>query len=345
VEATWWAAIETHTHPRPGGDVHPETEAVMVEAALSVAAVQVLYEIFLAAYPREVEGDTTSSTFEVHSHSVEDGKVVSGLKLIRNGEMHSETIVAPNVERTLGVPFTDGTYGYRIVPHWAAYQELPDEFREARHAPKKGKPLGNLKTNQIHHDHYESEVSERLVVETLLDAFRFFARCDPRIVAINESGEARHFPLAQIVQADYERRHPDQEDRAVIEKELRRLCESQRPAGERRILIDSLQDEHGELVQYCGVTRDSNGGGHFFVEAPKQVLRDITEHNFPYFLQDDGVAHRVVPDESGGLAIDLATSEPSSVVGPDDRESWMVWHYMDAKDAFQYAKRRRSDLR
>ena len=341
VAATWWATIETETHPKPDGEVVAETEAVMVPAALSVAAVQVLYEIFLSAFPQEIEGDRTSSRFEVHSHRSGEGKVVSGLKLIRNGEMHAATIVVPNVERTLRVPFTDGTDSYRVFPHWASYPDLPHEFREARHPPKKGRQVGKLKTNQIHHDHYESEIGEHLVVETLLDAFKFFAQCDPRIVSIDEHGDPRHFPLTPIVERDYERRHPDNPNRSVVENELRKQCESKPPGGQRRTLIASLRNQDDEILVHCGMTQHSSGYSEFFTETPDQVLRDVAEHNFPYWLQEDWKAHPVVADRSGGLTVDLTTEEPSNIVGPDDQESWRNWHYIVTKDAFQYANRRR----
>ncbi len=340
VEATWWAAIETDTQPAAGGELHLEAEAVMVEAALSVAAIQVLYEIFLAAYPRKKQGDMTSSAFEAHSLDSEQGKVVSGLKLVRNGEMHAETISVPNVQRTVGVPFTDETYGYRVFPHWVEYPELPHEFRSARHPPKKGKTTGDLKTNQVHHDNYDSAVGGQLVIETLLDALGFFARCDPRIVSIDEHGEARHFPLPSIVERDYERRHPDWPNRSVVESELRSLCESKPPAGERRVLIASLHTQDGSFLAQCGYTEHEHGYRHMFTETPEQVERDVIEHKFPYWLLEDGIAYPISANESGHLFHDLEAGEPCDLDVPDDEESWKRWFYISRKDAFQYRTQR-----
>lgn len=179
--ATWWAAVGTDTHLTPRG-MHHETEAVSVEAGLAVGAVQVLYEIFLGAYPRKMGGDASTSPFERFCHDQLDGQAASGLKLIRNGEMHANSIVVPDVQRTVGVSFEDGDKGFRIFPRWADYAQLPAEVREARREPAKGRPSGSgsLMTNQIHHTHFQDVVAGTPVVEALMDAFAFFARCDPR---------------------------------------------------------------------------------------------------------------------------------------------------------------------
>lgn len=274
IRDTWWSAVETDTHVAPGGAVHHETEAVMVEAALSVASIQVLYELFLGAYPRQVPNDMTSSDFERHCHADAEGQVVSGLKLIRNGEMHADSIVIPDVKRVVGVMFDDGTQGYRIFPHWATYHNLPSEVREARYRPPKNAPpgtLGALKTNQVHHDHYDRFIGGQPVVDTLLDTLSFFSRCDPRIVRMNSDGDPSYFPLDPISERDYERRHPEWKPRRQVEKELRELCESNPPSGVRRTCVAHLQGSNGEVVAHCGFTTLSSGSLSMFTETSEQI--------------------------------------------------------------------------
>jgi hypothetical protein len=284
--ATWWAAVESGTQVLPGG-VLPEADAVMVEAGLTVAAIQVLYEVFLSAYPRSVEHDPATSPWEVKCTGSPEGRAMSGLKLIRNGEMHAKSIVVPDIARVVGVTFEDDSKGYRIFPEWVDYLHLPVEVRDARFPPLQNQPnaLGRLKTNQIHHDHYQSDVARAPVVEPLLDALAFVTRCDPRIVRMDTNGDPRHFPLEPISERDYERRHPDWKRRTVLEAELRDLCESNPPTGTKRVCIAHLKAEDGTVLAHCGYTQLPDGNQWIFTETPEQILRDVSEFNFPYWME------------------------------------------------------------
>ena len=101
--ATWWAAVETGTHLGPAGSMHSEAGAVMVEAGLTVAAIQVVYEVFLSAYPRTNQNTLSSSPWEALCGGSPEGRAMSGLKLIRNGEMHANSIVVPEVDGWSGL--------------------------------------------------------------------------------------------------------------------------------------------------------------------------------------------------------------------------------------------------
>lgn len=342
IRATWWAAVETDTHLAPDGAVHDEAEAVMVEAGLSVAAIQVLYEIFLGAYPRSSPHDPTPSAFEAYSYSDPEGQAVSGLKLIRNGEMHADSIVVPDVQRVVGVTFDDGTRGYRVFPHWAVYSALPTEVRDAHHPPPKKQlnTLGKLKTNQTHHTHYQQAVGGRPVIEVLLDALAFFSRCDPRIVRVNGDGSPLHFPLEPISERDYERRHPDWKRRELLETELRDLCESNPPGGLRRVCIAYLQDGGGDVVAHCGYTQLGPGSWSMFTETPDQVLRDVVEFGYEYWAELDGTASPVAVNEDGTLIVDNSVSEPSALRSQEERP-WLEWFQISRHDAFAYRNQRR----
>lgn len=159
IRATWWAAVETDTGLFKDFGVVPESEAVMVEAGLTVAAIQVLHEIFLSGYARQRAHDLGSSKYESYAYQDSAGQVVSGLKLIRNGEMHADCIVIPDVTRVVSVSFEDDSRGFRVFPAWAEYGKLPTDVREARYPPARNAPqssIGSLKTNQLHHDHYRA---------------------------------------------------------------------------------------------------------------------------------------------------------------------------------------------
>jgi hypothetical protein len=340
--ATWWAAVETNTHLTPDG-MHHETETVSVEAGLAVASAQVLYEVFLGAYPRKKGGTAATSAFETFCHAHPDGQAASGLKLIRNGEMHSNSIVLPRVPRVVGVTFDDGSRGLRIFPQWAEYDELPQEIREARRDPGKGKPPGSgaLMTNQIHHDHYRDVVAGTPVVEPLMEAFAFFARCDPRIVRIAEDGEPQHFPLVPISERDYERRHPDWPSRKAVEMELRSACESEPPLGTSRVCVAHATHEDGVgVAAHFGYTILEGRSPVPFTESPEQIARDITEFGYEYWTEHDGVAYRLIVDANGEVAGDITSQRPSALHSADT-SPWESLYVLSQIDAFAYRNQRR----
>lgn len=348
IHATWWAAVETDTGLFRESGMIPEVEAVMVEAGLTVAAIQVLHEIFRSGYPRGVSAVPTSSDYEAYAYQDPAGQVVSGLKLIRNGEMHADCVVLPAVRRVLGVSFDDDTRGFRVFPAWAEYEALPVEVTEARFpAPKNSPPgtSGKLMTNQLHHDHYRAKVGGEHVMETFLDALGFFLSCDPRIGRLDKDGELVHFPLEPIVERDYERRHPFWPKRREIEDELRQICESGPPTGHRRRILATLTSpERDETIAYCGYTVLSDGNGHMFTESPNQVARDIRVHGYEYWIEGGGMTAPLVVDNQGGLAIDPGRQRACNTPSVNGEEiPWREWFQFARQDAFEYRKQRRAE--
>jgi hypothetical protein len=258
--------------------------------------------------------------------------------------MHATTIVVPDVYRAVGVRFDDGTEGLRIFPQWAEYDELPSEVRDARHAPKKGKPPGSgaLKTNQIHHDHYRSAVAGRPVVEALMDALVLYATCDPRIVRVKGSGDYQYFPLEPIAERDYERRHPEWPTRAQFEAELRRACEEEPPVGLKRVAVAHVTSADGKVITHSlGFTIHDAGPPTLFAETTDQVRRDLVEHGFPYWAEgEDGVASPLVVAVDGEVTVDPSVKETTLMRLPDtDLWGHLVRH--SDSDAFVYRTQRR----
>ncbi|MFI6218745.1 hypothetical protein ACIBCD_42615 [Nocardia brasiliensis] len=75
-----------------------------------------------------------------------------------------------------------GKAGWRIVPQWQPYADLPPEFRN------------NPRIMPAVRFRYQVSVAGRLVVETLMDALRFFDRCDPFLTRRDRDGEIEDFP-------------------------------------------------------------------------------------------------------------------------------------------------------
>ncbi len=117
VAAVWQATVETDTRLIPGGLVETEAETVAIAVAYACIATRVLdRHVFNDEYPRS--GKTyRSSKYERFRDSDDQGRVLSGLALIRNSEIHLPILIDPDVDRVLGIPGTNPTV-FRVFPRW-----------------------------------------------------------------------------------------------------------------------------------------------------------------------------------------------------------------------------------
>lgn len=159
--AYWYATIE-------------DKQASLIEATNACLAVNVLDESVF-----EVElGDA----YRKHRADSPGGRVVTGLELVRNCETHSPVSFDDLVvtKREYGVPLNNGGQVMRSVWHWADYASLPSEYVDLTgDAPEKQKRA----RKEAQHG-YRSGIQGRSVVETLLDAEKFFSEIEPRLIAI-----------------------------------------------------------------------------------------------------------------------------------------------------------------
>jgi hypothetical protein len=79
---------------------------------------------------------------------------------------------------------------------WLPYAGLANETR------------AKSRTSSVHHRNYEMAVGGRLVLDTLLDALKFFMDCDPALAYREPDGELAGFPLPTHIFQGYERLHP-----------------------------------------------------------------------------------------------------------------------------------------
>lgn len=319
VRATWFATIETDTTLCRDHGLEVEAEAVAIEAAFAVTAVRVLdLECFqrgaTAGYPDQRD-------------STDDGRVVSAMNLIRNAEIHLPVVLDPDVHRTVGVPMADQSQRFRVFPKWVPYTELPRAIRD------------NTRTRPKAHEHYRSSLEGRFVVETLLDAVSFFHACDPTITRYDGTGEIDFFPLPEIAQHDYERRHPSWPTRSEYEDDLRCRTQSTIPGGEFRVITHVLLDDDGGVRALCGDTHGRAGSTQAFVETPEQVLEDAGRgYRYRVLHGSDEVEvidlNGVVGTAAGVL--DLGGLLPAS----DDERPWESWYELMVEDAVYYARSR-----
>ena len=326
VRATWLATVETDTTLCRDHGLEVEAEAVAIESAFAVTAVRVLD---LECFQR---GGTPGYTD--HRDDTDDGRVVSAMNLIRNAEIHLPVILDPDVHRTVGVTMADHTQRFRVFPTWVPYARLPQVIRDSIRT----KDNRNA-TRSRAHDHYASSLEGRFVVETLLDAVRFFDACDPTITRHDESGDIDFFPLPEIAQHDYERRHPAWPTRTEYEEDLRARTQETTPSGEFRTVTHVLLDDHGGVKALCGDTHHSGGHTQAFVETPQQVLHD-TRRGYPYRL-GEGTDEIEILDVNGTIGSSAGELDLSRIPrASGDERPWQSWYELMAGDAVYYARSR-----
>ena len=195
VRATWIATVDNNSVLCRTHGVEPDVAPVGVELALALVAVRVLdLEVFHHGHGQR---------YFDHRASTAEGRVVDGMTLIRNAEVHLPTVVDPQIDAALGIPWEwldsdEWPYAsqFQLAPAWLPFADLPEEVRD--HAG----------TSSRCKDTYAEALAGRLVVDTLLDAVAFFAGCDPTVAARDSDGELACFPLPEFLPIDGQRFHP-----------------------------------------------------------------------------------------------------------------------------------------
>jgi hypothetical protein len=205
----WAATIATETSICREHGVEIDCERVALAVSPALAAIRTLD---LDIFDRGQGSEHIQQEYRNLRKSDPHGRVVRGLLLLRNADIHLSATIDLRSERAISLFDGNITY-WRVFPQWQPYDELDPVIRT------------NPGTREQAHECYRSAVSGQLVIESLLDAFCFFDRCDPSLAVrrMNEgSEELAYFPLPAFVQHDYERRHPYAISR---DEAQRRLCE------------------------------------------------------------------------------------------------------------------------
>ena len=274
VSDVWEATTETDTGLCRTHGMETESEVVAISAAFAATAVRVIdLEVLCAEY---------SGDYGVTRDGDSDGRVVTGLHLVRNAEIHLPVILDPEIGQVLSL--VEGTRSlYRVIPAWRRYSDLPREVQENRKGHSK------QATRDAAHTAYKDRLEGRLVIETLLDAIRWFLRCDPSLASRGADGELEFFPLRELFQHRYERRHPEWPSQDEVQDEFRQRALERPPTGLRRRILHRLVDSAGTVEAYVGETELGNGRRHVFMETPAQIGRDIAA-GYEYLLGRDGPA-------------------------------------------------------
>ena len=303
IHHVWMATTQTET------SLHSvDAETVSIDLASALVTIRTLdLEIFSREFPGPRMG--VPGLYEKHRNGCREGRIVRGVTLIRNAEAHVRDVIDVDVTRMINVGAE-----WRVFPAWKQYADLPRGVTNASGTAPAAKRA------------YREVVGGELVIETLLDALKFFLACDPKLARRDDDGELEYFPLPEFVQHDYERRHPDWPTRVEHQRQVRAAMMQQPPAGTGREICHRLSING--ITVYAGVTTMTPAYMAYFAETAQQIITDI-KLGYPYSVAgglltvDSDNILRVGTDELDAIPL----AEP---VKPDE-ETFRNW-FQDAQD-------------
>jgi hypothetical protein len=279
----------------------------------------------------EVLAGSDKARYEQMWTSDPDGRVVRGMVLVRNTDVHAHSLIEMDSPRLVsGI----GRGGWRVFPRWQDYASLPAEVRN------------NTRTARSAHDRYRDSVGGRLVIETLLDVMRFFDRCDPSLARRNDAGNLEGFPFPAFIEHDYERRHPYWPSWDEVNVELLNRLTSQPPGGTVRQVRRKVV--HGATILLVGYTNPDAVYREPFLESAEQVMRDV-EGGFRYTAATKGAEVVEVTVDTGVLFavgkpltdVELADTADGTDLITRRNDEWLIgyWNQLII-DGFQYRQHR-----
>lgn len=289
----WYATVE-------------DLDAAQIEAALAAVVINILDE----AVFEEALQDPYRNLRRRHPQ----GRVVLGLELIRNCEVHSPELASLEFSAAFGVP----RLGNRVVLQWPTFDALPRGYRTRKAG--EGRARGEAR------DAYQKWVAGRPVIETLLDAVAFFEATDSRLrpaealhlryafhppAPLGADGE--ELALRPVGLDGYDLFLPDLACRSTERRsagwpaadrwlqDQDRAIRRRQPGGNCRQIQARIEDPAGKLVGYVGLAgRPRQRFRTAWAERASQVRKDVGL-GFRYFVLVEGEQVDVVAPNDGGL--------------------------------------------
>jgi len=250
VAAVWSATVDDEVVFSRGSGPEVDTEkfAIITEAPT----------ITLRTLDQEFFQKHVPSYSDLRS-SRDDGKTLRGLTVVRNSHVHSRLTTDPNLFRVVGPmgPL------WRLYASWPNFDDLPSDIQTGQHSPS-----ATLQAV------YEQNVAGRDVIDTLLDALKFFVVCDPSIAKWTDDDQLDGFPLPELAgpSSEYQRMHPFAKSLRDWQAELFAYARTQTPASPRE--ITGAIEDGGVIVCYVGMYQSGHRSGRFY-ETPSQVGADV----------------------------------------------------------------------
>lgn len=304
-----------------------DTEQVSIDTADAVTVIRTI-DLSIS----ELLNSADRTRYEALRAHDPDGRVVRGLLLIRNSEVHRHAPIDTDTDRLVS---GFGDCIWRVFPQWKAYTELPAEVRALGRNESRGP-----------HDRYQDSVAGRLVIETLMDAMRFFDRCDPTLTRRSEAGDIAGFPLPPFIEHIYECRHPYDLRAAQMNDALLDRWTLMAPTGQMRQLRRAVP--YGDTTLFAGLT-DLGHYAESFVESADQIAWDIAG-GYPYTAVTKTGKNIAITENRRRLMsgtvpltdIELAdTASNATAILSDSDDQIRTWWTAQLNDAFRYRTHRR----
>lgn len=298
-------------------------DAAHAEAALAAIVVNVLDEAVFQA----VHGEAYRTERRLNPL----GRVVMGLELIRNCEVHSSEAGSLKEHAMFSFPGV----GMRAQYHWPALADLPAEYRKRQTDEHRAR--GEAR------DAYDKWVADRPVIETLLDAVAFFGQLDSSLVAdqpieltsplcsapLAEDGQTALYKpvgldryalfLPDLACRNTERRAPHwpSADRWLADENQR--IRKTAPKSIDREVVRVIRDSTGRTIAYTGLSglpRDAYRTA--WTERASQVGRDV-RFGCRHYVIHHGAEIELTADEQLRVKAIVGTADVLSEL--DDGES------------------------
>jgi hypothetical protein len=282
-----------------------DPEAVAIECSFAATAVRVLdLEVF-----QRVHG----SDYEQLRASHPAGRVVDGMTLVRNAEMHLPVVLTPASNTIVGVETRrngDPRHYVFCDATWPRYDEVPHAVRSDPRAAARC------------HNGYRQALAGKPVTETFIIALSLFHELDPTLPPRNPAGELVGFPLARPKgpRYSYHRLHPDEPPLDEVVARLRAAVEQRSPRGGWREIHYVIRAPHdGHVARFAGFeqARWAWAGGRegvtSWVDYPALVTRDV-ERGYPCYLVDGDARTRLTMRDG---TLEVEGSSLSSISLPE----------------------------
>jgi hypothetical protein len=150
--------------------------------------------------------------------------------------VHDTDLIDPDVDSAIGP--VDRPDRFIILPRWKPRSALPSRMFEY----PGGKRAGQLNTDLA--AAYDRGAAGRPVMDTLLDAYKFFDMCDPALAEREANGQLTGFPMQPLpLVTRYRRLHPDWTSEADWDAKARRQVTAVAPTGYGREISGLLRDD------------------------------------------------------------------------------------------------------
>ena len=206
--------------------------------------------------------------YSVFKEGCRDGRIVNGLMLVRNAEIHSVTRQDLSEAGLIGIPGAEQELRERLA--WLPFDQLPRDYVE--------RSDGTPRSSRRNIAAYKREVGDKTVLDTMMATLGFFISLDSEL----KTPEAlKHFPLQGGFPRSYERLSPLWPPYREWAMEQSRALPA---ASEREVVRRIVHD--GRTVGLAGYSPLIGWARNGWWESLNEVVHDV-KRRYRYYVTTD----------------------------------------------------------